>query len=69
LWQRESINERSLLAMPEIQERVTRNYDVTFDLYSWLERKAASEGRAVIRQVERILEDAKARDESEMNGR
>lgn len=41
---------------------MTRTYTVPIDLYDWIKQKAAAEKRAVIRQVEIILEDARQKD-------
>lgn len=49
-------------------DRVKRTYDVPFDLHKWLEDKAAREGRSVVRQVEKIFEQARAEDEAMQKG-
>jgi hypothetical protein len=54
--------------MSEQKERVIRNYDIPLDLFVWLEGKAAREKRPVVRQVEVILEEARARDEKNAKG-
>lgn len=43
--------------------RVKGTYDIDTGLAAWLKVKAAAEGRAVIRQIEKILEDARKRDQ------
>lgn len=54
-----------MISIMQTEERVKRTYDVPFDLYEWLEKKAAREGRAVVRQVEKIIKEARDRDLSE----
>ena len=42
------------------EPRVMRNYDLPAPLYEWLEEQARVERRPVIRQVEVIIERARA---------
>lgn len=49
-------------------DTITRTYNVSVDLHRWIEQKAAKEGRSVIRQVERILEDARQRELTDAEG-
>ena len=48
--------------MPKGQARVKRIYDVSYDVFLWLEDRAARTGRAVVREVEAILIAAMKRD-------
>ena len=50
--------------MSETEDRIKRTYDVSADLYAWLEKIAKDERRPVIRQVEVILERARADQEN-----
>jgi len=45
--------------------KIKRTYELSPDLHRWLEAKARTEGRAVIRQVEKIIEEARARDQAD----
>jgi len=44
-----------------MEEKTIRNYEVRKSTQKWLETVAGREGRSVIRQVEKILEDARSK--------
>lgn len=45
-----------------MSDRVIRTYDVHKDLHAWIAEQAAANKRAVVRQVEVFLEEARQRD-------
>lgn len=44
------------------KDRVVRTYDVSQVTHRWLEAQAEKDGRAVVRQVEHIIEQARLAD-------
>jgi hypothetical protein len=46
------------------EKRLLRNYDLRASTHNWLKNKAKAEGRTTIRQLETIIEEARAADEA-----
>lgn len=53
----------TLIYIEGMEEKILRNYEIRKSTQAWLETIAKREGRSVIRQVEKLLEDARAKDE------